>query len=362
MRVLFLAMHRPERSPGQRFRWEQYLPYLRANGVECDVSFLLSQEDDRVFYSGGHAVQKAAIALRALDQRRLETSKHYLERYDVVFVHREALFFGPPFGERRIAKSPARMVFDFDDAIWIHGISEANKWAGRLKFAEKTREIVRLADLVFAGNQYLADFSRAEGARRVEVIPTTIDTDEYVPADRRREDGPICIGWSGSTSTIVHFESAVPALEKLRARLGDRIRIKVVGNDSYRSEALGVVGLPWRRDTELDDLREMDIGIMPIPDDEWSRGKCGLKGLQYMALGIPTVVSPVGMNAEMVTDGVDGFHATTDDEWVDKLTRLVEDGALRRRLGDAGRQTVLERYSVRSQRDRYLGLLRSLAR
>ena len=361
MRVLFLADHRPDRSPGQRFRWEQYLPYLRENGVECDVSFLLSPRDDKVFYGAGDVAGKARIALRALDQRRVESSRDYLERYDVVFVHRDALFFGPPIIERRIKKSRAKLVFDFDDAIWIHAVSKGNRLFGWLKFTGKTRSIVRMADAVIAGNEYLADFSREEGARRVEIIPTTIDTDEYTPAVAERDPSrPVCIGWTGSFSTIKHFEESLGALRRVKARFGDRVRFKVIGDGSYRNPELGIIGLPWRKETELDDLRDMDIGLMSLPDDEWSQGKCALKGLQYMALEIATVMSPVGVNADVVEHGVDGFLARTEDEWVDVLSRLVEDAELRKRVGEAGRRTIIERYSVLSQRDKYLSLMRSL--
>ena len=362
MRVLFLADHRPDRAPGQRFRWEQYLPYLRANGVECDVSFVLSEADDRVFYGRNDLWGKAKGALRAFDQRRVESSRAFLERYDVVFIHRRALFYGPPVMERRIARARPKLVFDFDDAIWVPGASEANRLFGWLKYTHKTAEIVRLADLVIAGNPYLEDFARREGARRIEVIPTTIDTEEYRPIPRHRDPSePLCIGWTGSFSTIVYFEHALPALRRIKARYRDRVRFKVVGDGDYRVPELDIVGLPWRKETELEDLREMDIGIMPLPPTEWCEGKCALKGLQYMALGIPTVMSPVGVNTDVLEDGVDGYLAGSEEDWVQRLSELIDDAELRRRLGEAGRETVEKHYSVHSQRERYLNVLRSLA-
>lgn len=363
MRVLFMGMHRPGRSPSQRFRFEQYLPYLRDHGVECDVSFLLGPSDDRIFYGPGNALQKARIAATSLDQRRVETTRTHLDRYDAVYIQREALFFGPPIIERRIARSDTALVFDFDDAIWIHVISASNRWASSLKFAHKTREIVGLADLVLAGNPYLADFARDHRARRVEVIPTTIDTAYHVPNPHPRPaDAPVCIGWTGSFSTLVHLEGAVRPLRRIQERYGDRVTLRVIGDGSYRNEALGLTGLPWRLDTEIQDLWPIDIGIMPLPDDEWARGKCAFKGLQYMALAIPTVMSPVGVNTDIVVHGENGFLASTEDEWVDRLSQLIEDAELRRRMGAAGRQTIIDGYSVLSQRDRYLSLFRSLAR
>jgi glycosyltransferase involved in cell wall biosynthesis len=358
-----MANHRPDRTPGQRFRFEQYLPYLRANGVACDVSFLLGARDEEVFYGSGDLVGKARLAARALGRRRAETTRARLAPYDVAFVHRGALFFGPPWIERRIARSAAKLVFDLDDALWIRAVSEGNRRLGWLKFARKVPEIMRLADVVVAGNGYIADFARRQGARRVETIPTTIDTAKYEPRARAPDPArPVCIGWTGSRTTVVHFEGALPALRALRARFGDRVRFELIGDERYELPELGIRGLPWKSETEVEDLRELDVGIMPLPDDEWSRGKCALKALQYMALGIATVASPVGVNAQLVRPGENGLLAGSTQEWVEALSRLVEDADLRRRVGEAGRATVVRGFSTERWRDRYLSLLRSLAR
>lgn len=363
MHVLFMASHRPRRCPGQRFRYEQYLAYLRQSGITCDTSFILSAEEDRLFYDRGRKVEKARMVLRAMDQRRVESAAAYLARYDVVFVHREALFLGPPWVERRIAKSRAKLVFDFDDAIWMPAVSASNRWASWIKFAHKVPEICALADVVTVGNAYLGQYAKRAGARRVEVLPTTIDTDYHVPKPNGAagEDRPVCIGWTGSFSTVRYFELALGALRRVRERFGARVRFKLLGDASYRDDALGIRGQGWRLESEIEDLQDIDIGIMPLGDDEWTRGKCACKALQYMALEIPPVVSPVGANVEAVTDGVDGLYADSEDAWVQQLCRLVEDASLRRRLGAAGRQTVEARYSVRSQRDRYRDILRSLS-
>lgn len=362
MRVLFMAKHRPGRAPSQRFRFEQVLPYLRQSGIECDVSYLLSQDEDRTFYGRGDVLGKARVALRSLDQRRVETSLAYLARYDVVYLQREALFFGPPLLERRIERARPKLVFDFDDAVWVHGISAANRAFAWLKFSRKTADIIRFADVVVAGNPFLAAYAREQGATDIRIIPTTIDTDQYVPGEHdSRPDRPVCIGWSGSFSTVVHFETALGALRRIKKRFGDHVCFKLIGDASYARPELDLQGQPWRRETEIDDLREIDIGLMPLPDIEWAKGKCALKGLQYMALEIPTIMSPVGVNTEVIDDGIDGFLASTEDEWVDRISRLVEDSELRRRMGAAGRKTVLERYSLVSQRVRYRQLLEGLA-
>jgi len=262
--------------------------------------------------------------------------------------------------EAAVKRAGAGLVFDFDDSIWLANVSEANRRFGWLKSPGKTDAIIRRSDLVFAGNAYLAEHARPL-APRVEVVPTTIDTDEYQPAPARNP-GPVCIGWSGSVTTLAHFQGIVPVLQRVKARMGTAVTFKVLGDGRYREPSLELAGEPWRLETELDDLRRIDIGIMPLPDDAWARGKCGLKGLQYMGLAIPTLMSPVGVNAEIIRDGESGFLPQSDDEWVERLCDLVGDEALRRRLGAAGRQVVEDRYSVRAWRSRYLELLASVAR
>lgn len=360
MKVLFLSVHRPGRSPGQRFRFEQYLPYLRTQGIECEHSWLLNAADDKAFYGRGSLLPKARVGLKALSIRVRDVLSNALNRYDVVFVAREAMFAGPPLFEELFALEGSRLVFDFDDSIWIPAISEANRAFAALKFTHKIDRILRISKKVFAGNEYLADYARKFNSD-VAIVPTTIDTDEYTPRSSSEQKGPVCVGWSGSFSTIQHFKVALPVLKRVREKFGDRVKFKVIGDASYREPELDIVGDGWKLETELDDLRRIDVGLMPLPDDEWSRGKCGLKGLQYMALGIPTLMSPVGVNSEILTDGESGFLPRSEDEWFERLSSLIEQPALRRRLGDAGREVVVKRYSLAAWRERYRDLLLATA-
>lgn len=355
-RILFVTSHRLDRSPNQRFRFEQYIGHLERNGWTCEVSPIVSAADDKFLYKPGHFVDKLRFVRRAIAQRRKDVAR--AKEFGIVFVCREALMTRSTLFERRFASSPATLVYDFDDAIWLLSVSDANKRWGWVKDAGKTARIIGMAGHVFAGNRYLADYAGRYNPN-VSIVPTTIDTDEYQPAARRHE-GPVVIGWSGSITTIQHFQYAVPALRAIKEKYGQRVAIRVVGDGSFREPSLGITGLPWRKETELDDLRAMDIGIMPLPDDEWARGKCGLKGLQYMALGVPPIMSPVGVNSEIVQDGVNGFLAGGVEEWVEKLSRLIDDADLRRRMGQAARTTVEERYSVKAWRDRYLHLFNEL--
>ena len=356
-RILFASVHPPGRVPSQRFRFEQYVDYLAEHGLETVFSPVLSEAEYAAMYRPGATGRKALIAARGLVRRLRESLS--LSDYDIVVVQREAMQLGTAAFEAAAGRSRAKLVFDFDDAIWLADVSPANRRFAWLKRPEKVAKIISASDLVLAGNAYLADYAR-QFNRSVRILPTTIDTDEYRPIEPGGATGRVCIGWTGSVTTIKHFSLAVPALRRVKERFGERVYFKVIGDPDYRNEELDVEGVPWRAETEVADLSEVDIGIMPLPDDAWSRGKCGLKGLQYMGLALPTIMSPVGVNEEIIADGENGYLASSEDEWVEKLERLVESADLRRQLGKAARETVVQRYSVESHRGEYLAALGGL--
>ena len=355
-RILFASVHPPGRAPSQRFRFEQYVDFLRDNGLETTFAPVLRPGDYAVVYAPGSLAAKAAIAARTTVRRAADVLR--VRNYDIVFVQREAMQLGTAFFERVAARSRAKLVFDFDDAIWLPNVSEANERLAWLKRPQKTHDIIAAADLVFAGNDYLADYARRYN-EQVKVIPTTIDTERFRPRPRR-DTSTVCIGWTGSMTTIQHLELALPVLRRVRERYGDRVRFKVIGDTSFRVDDLGIRGQEWSADSEVEDLSDIDIGIMPLPDDEWARGKCGLKGLQYMALEIPSVLSPVGVNETIIDHGRNGFLSSSEEEWVARLSELIDSAELRARLGAAGRATVVQCYSVKSQENRYLDLLAEL--
>lgn len=349
--ALFVCLHRPDRSPSQRFRFEQYINFLNSNGFNCRHVFLLNEKMDIVFYSDKKYLRKLFIVIKSIF---ILLNESFLKKHDVVFVQREAFMLGTTFFERQFAKR-SKLIFDFDDSIWRQqtgDIKSNNKMFYFLKKPNKTVDIIKIANMVFAGNQYLADFAK-EFNDNVKIIPTTIDTVEY-KSEKAIEKDSICIGWSGSFSTIIHFEHIVDALMDIEAKYGDKIYFKVIGDGSFHHKELGIQGIPWRKDNEIEELSEIDIGVMPLPDDEWTKGKCALKGLQYMALGIPTIMSPVGVNVEVISNGVNGLLASTKQEWISALSELIDSSEKRKEIGRKGRDTVTEKYSVLSNQDLYL--------
>lgn len=355
-KVLFIVNNRKDRSPGQRFRFEQYLDYLEQHGFECDFSPLLNERDDKLFYSPGNYVQKVFILLKSYWLRYKNLRK--ASQYDIIFVFREALYTRSIFFEKQFAKR-SKVIFDYDDSIWLQNVSEANKKFAFLKNADKTKDIIKLSNLIFAGNEYLADYARKFN-QNIVIIPTTIDTEEYVPKPVDKNPDVVTIGWSGSVTTIQHFSFAIPALKEIKIKYGSSVLFKVIGDGNYINEELEIKGLPWVKSTELEDLSSFDIGIMPLPDDEWAKGKCGLKGLQYMALEIPTIMSPVGVNSEIIQHGENGLLASTEAEWITALSYLIDSKIDREKMGRNGRNTVVEKYSVHSMKEKYLKAFQSL--
>ena len=357
MRVLALMPGLYDTSPGQRYRLEQWEPLLRERGVEITYEPFEDEELHSVVYQRGRMGKKLQLVARGLGRRLSTISK--ARKYDLVYILREAALLGPAFFERLIYQQRVPFVFDFDDAIFVSYRSPSNGYLSYLKFASKTRTICRLASHVMVGNPYLAEYARQVNDN-VTVVPTTIDTDKYLVHPPKTTDGPIVIGWTGSYSTVQHLDTLRGALQKLAET--EKFRLRVIGTPSYECAPVETEAMQWRAVTELEDLGAIDIGVMPLPDDNWSKGKCGLKALQFMALGIPTVCSPVGVNTDIIQDNENGFLAMSEAEWIDKLTRLLRSAELRRRLGDAGRATVEQKYSAVIQAPRVYEIFKSVLR
>lgn len=342
IRVLALVSKPRGVSPGQRYRVEQWEPWLRdRHGITIDYDVFESPELTRVLYAPQKRVRKAALLIGDVWRRR-----HVLRRargYDLIFIYREASLLGPAIYERLLERQQVPIVYDFDDAVWMTAESR-NGIFSSLRFPSKTADICRLATAVTVGNRYLADYARRYNAD-VNLLPTTIDLGQYGVQPELPDDGPIVIGWTGSFSTLNHLEMARGAIERFAS--GHDTIVRVICSEPPRRPFAGARTefIPWRAATEAYDVGRAHFGIMPLPDDAFARGKCGCKALQYMATGRPVVISPVGINSEIVKSGDNGILANGEDEWVAAFEALAASLELRRKLGAAARRTVEERFS-----------------
>jgi glycosyltransferase involved in cell wall biosynthesis len=331
-------------SPGQRFRIEQWAPYLESqHGIHVDFAVFESPKLTKALAGKGQIVKKGVLILRDFVRRALDVLA--AKKYDAVFLYREASLLGPTFYEYVLKWQKIPLLVDFDDAIWIAGNWGNNGLFAHLRFPSKIATICRICDAVTVGNGYLRDFARRYNSN-VAIIPTTIDLNQYAVQPELADDETFTVLWSGSTPTLVHFETAREALETLASRR--KIVVKVICNKPPERPIAGAqnVFIPWSPTGEAEAIGACHVGIMPLPDDEFSRGKCGLKALQYMATGRAAVASPVGMNRDLIEHGVSGMLASTKDEWVAALETLADDPALRRRLGAEGRRTVERDFSA----------------
>jgi glycosyltransferase involved in cell wall biosynthesis len=358
VRVLVLANKPVGLAPGQRFRFEQWAPHLaRDHGIELDLLPFESPALTKVLYRPGHVLAKAGLVSR--DFARRARSLVAAKNFDCVLVFREAALIGPAFYERIIAWSGKPIIFDFDDSIWSQAQEMNNGIFSRLHFFGKTRALCRLASAVTPGNAFLADFARRYNDR-VTITPTSIELHDYPALPESPQKGRFIVCWTGSTSTLANFEHAREPLERLAGLVP--LTVKVICNAPPKRDIAGAEMrfVPWAAESEAAEIADCHAGIMPLPDDEVSRGKCGLKALQYMATGRPVVLSAVGMNRDLVQDGVNGFLASSADDFVAALLKLAGDPGLRARIGAAGRQTVAQSYSAEAVAAKFADVVRQV--
>lgn len=341
-------------APSQRFRLEQWASRLEAEGIQLEFRPFVNADLARRLYLPGRTIRKMIGLSRALVA--LAKAVPAKGAFDAAIVHRGASLIGPPFVERILAQR-TRLVYDFDDAIHLLHTSEANRAFGWLKFPGKTAQICHIAHAVTVGNEYLADFARRFNLD-VTVVPSSVDTGVYTPGPERARGGQAVVGWMGSSTSQTYLEPFAPLLRRLVQR---GLILRIISDRRPTDFDFPFEWKAWSAATEVEDLRGFDIGIMPLPDTEWARGKCAMKILQYMGVGVPSVGSDLGGNREVITDGVNGLLATGEDEWLEKILRLSQDQALAHRLGAAGRETVLARYSAEVCAQRFAEVLRRAA-
>ena len=337
-----------------RQRLLQYLPALAQAGIEVDWHPLLDADYVRSLATG-HRASKLRIAWAYL--RRFGQLLRP-RRADVVWIYAELFPYLPAWAERLAFLRGRPVVYDCDDAFFIPYDDHRQQLVRRL-LSGKLDPLMAGAAACCCGNQYLRDHVAARNDRTM-ILPTVVDTDLYVPAPSCDPGRGLVIGWIGSPTTWSNVRPLLPLLRELCAAHGVRVRVVGAGKAAEQDWFDGLDLIDWTEAGEVADVQAMDIGIMPLLDLPFQRGKSGYKLIQYMACGVPTVASPVGVNNQIVVPDENGFLATSEAEWRTALTRLIADGDLRQRLGAAGRAAAVANYSLASQAPRLIELFRSL--
>lgn len=315
--------------PASRYRVLQYIPYLKESQIEAKVSLF----PDSFF--------------------RWMKLLSVIQYYDILFVQKKRLWRWQLWYIRR---KGIKIIYDFDDAVMFKSPVDGG---GRSFKRQRTfARMIRYSDQVIAGNQYLKSHALAY-TKNVVIIPTVINTDKYFLKDYSKEKEKVTIGWIGSKSSLPFLKELIPAFDYL-ANQYHNVELKIICNDFFDCNKMPVVKKMWAQEDENSDLQDIDIGLAPLPDHEWTKGKCATKLLQYLSVGIPVVCSPVGVHNEIITEGVNGLFATFPQEWIEKISLLLQDKAFRKRMGLDGRKTVEHSYSLEANTPKFVSAIKSI--
>lgn len=354
MKVMFLIPYPLKHSPSQRFRFEQYFDIISNTGIQYTTLPFFSDFFWSILYHKNKGLLKAIGVACGFFNRFLFL--FYSWKYDLVFLHREASPVGPPVFEWLLTKVlQKKIIYDFDDSIWHTDLDKSERIKIWLRNPSKTKNIIKWSWKVSCGNLYLVHFAQQYN-QHVVLNPTTIDTEHLHNRIKNQNTPRIVIGWTGSHSTLKYLTPIVRVIEKLERDFD--FDFLVICNQRPDWQLKSLKFIRWHANTEVEDLMNINIGLMPLPDDEWSKGKCGFKALQYMALGMPSLASPVGVNATIIEHEVNGFLCRSDEDWENYIRLLLANAELRTKIGLRARATVEEHYSVASNKNNFLSLFK----
>lgn len=351
-RILFIVQYPENVSPSQRFRFELYKDLLGQNGFTVTTHSFIDDKGYAVIFKKGFFLQKSRAVTKGLLRR--VGLLFSLKKYDFILLECGAAPIGPPILEWIMIKLlKKKLVYDFDGAIWIPQVSDMNRLYGFLKNPGKAASITRWSYKVSCGNEFLCNYARRYN-NNVVYNPTCVDTVHHhnIPADH--DAAKITIGWTGSFSTLPYLKLVEPVLKRLQEKYD--FGFKVICNQQPSLDIKNVQYVEWTEDNEVTELATCQVGLMPLTGDEWSEGKCGFKLIQYLALEIPAVASPVGVNKRIINEGVNGFLCSTEEEWYTAIEKLLLDKELRKKMGKEGRKKIVAEYSLKSNSNNFLQL------
>ena len=347
IKVLGLCSY-PIESAATRYRLAQFVEPLTEKEISLEVSPFLDSEQFKFFYNKRSMFSTALKIWKPFLRRLLESFR--MRKYDLLLVQREAMIFGPVFFERlfqRIGNIP--LILDLDDATYISYVSPTyGRFGSFFKFFGKTDNLITRADVVICGNRFIAKYVQGKGTKTA-IIPTVVDTDKFYPIERKREV-PV-IGWVGTHSTFPLLKSVFPVLQKLAKKHEFVLKVVGAGAEHIILDGVQVENKMWSLETEISDFQSLDIGLYPMAtsasaSDEWLLGKSGFKAIQYLAVGVPFVVTPIGVCAEIGEADVSHFEAVTEEDWYDALDILLTDRTRREKMGKAGRNFALRDFTI----------------
>lgn len=349
LKILYLTKY--SRNAGSsRLRSFQYFPFLEKAGFQVSVSPLFSENYLVRLYAGKSTAKEALIGYAKRFFKLLTLGK-----YDRIVIEKELFPYLPAFAERLFNFFGVKYIVDYDDAIF-HNYDQSSNPIIKKILSKKIDTVMKCSACVVAGNSYLAKRAENAGAKKIEIIPTVIDLERY-PLISSQENQPLVLGWIGTKST---FEKHVlPYMSWFQKAVQENnIEFHIVGIEQDSTYGKKIKFFPWHEDSEVAMIQQFSIGIMPLQDSLWEQGKCSYKLIQYMACGKPVIASPVGMNEEVVKNGINGFTATNEEEWLRAIKILVEDENQRNTLGTAGREMVEKQFAIQATAEKWIQILK----
>ena len=344
-------------AAGQRLKYEQYFNHWRENGYDITMSPFLDNKTWEIVYKPGNYIKKILGTLRGYLRRISDIFRIY--HYDIVYVFMWVTPFGTSFYERLYRLLSKRLVYDIEDNVLLEKSNEVNPFIKILKSAGKTKHLIKTADHVINSSPFLNDLClNINDGKSCTYISSSIDMDRFIPKNSYLNDHKIVIGWTGTFSSRCYLDLLRDVFIKLNQCCDFRLRI--IGNFEYELPGIDLEVVQWSRENEVEDMQHIDIGVYPLNLNEWVLGKSGLKAIQYMAFGIPTVATNIGTTPMIIKHLKNGWLVKTEDEWVDALKTLIDDPKLRCQLGKAARETVLTKYSQDVVKIQYLSILNKL--
>ncbi len=356
-KILFITPYPHDTAPSQRFRFEQYFGFLKEAGYEFKQVSFLNESTWNILYKPGHHIQKIFGILLGFFKRNFLLIQSL--QYDFIFIHREATPIGPPILESLLANVLGKkIIYDFDDAIWLPNTSENNTIIAGIKWHHKVSYISSWSYKVSCGNAFLRDYAKKAGGKNVQIIPTTIDMVgmHNQTKDYTKENKKVVFGWTGTHSTMHYLDKLVPVFQELESKYPNHFILRIISNKEPQYDLASMDYIAWNKKSEIFDLLSFDLGLMPLEDNLWAKGKCGFKALQYMSLGIPAVVSPVGVNTTIVQHQVNGFVAEELKDWSEVLEQVINGSLKLDQLGKIAQDSIRANYSVQSQKENFLTL------
>jgi len=351
-RILVLCPSPQGTNPGQRLKYEQYFSNWEKSGYEVVVSPFQTDRFWKIIYQPGHLVEKVFWTLWGYGRRLFDLFR--IPFYDGVYVFLWITPLGPPIMEHIVTKLATHLIYDIDDMVFLGDTSSANSWVSKLKGTKKMALLMKAAEHVVVCTPKLDEYVAQFNSNRTD-ISSTFDTNRFVAIDDYSAKEVTTIGWTGSHSTMKYLHLLDNVFREVANQR--KIRLVVISNSTYQCKGVDVTNIAWSEVNEINDLHKIDIGVYPIPKEEWVLGKSGCKAITYMSCAIPAIATAFGTNFRVIQNNVDGFLVNSDEEWISTIIKLIDDPELRKQIGKKGREKVINNFSVKANEGKYLAVL-----